>query len=49
MNRLKELKELRKLAETLQLDNCQILRKYIPLPLREMSFRILRVQAMQRF
>ena len=28
MNRLKEIKELRKLAEELQLDNCQILRKY---------------------
>lgn len=28
MNRLKELKALRKLAESLQLDNCQILRKY---------------------
>ena len=28
MNRLKEIKKLRKLAEELQLDNCQILRKY---------------------
>ena len=28
MNRLKELKQLRNLAESLQLENCQILRKY---------------------
>ena len=28
MNRLKEIKELKALAEELQLENCEIIRKY---------------------